>query len=179
MRARIGTLPAQRRSATRPTARLLPFQRNALTHVLILGGSADDRRSAALAVHAESLLRSGSFVGVNCASEEPRLARALTAWMTDSFDSSDPSLMAAARGTLFLDQVEALSVRTQRQLLVFVTHKAGATTPLESRWGGRLISGSDADLDALTASGRFLLPLFDCLDKARLVLDRVHQDGAA
>lgn len=179
MRARLGTMSAHGRPDASPTARLLPFQRKALTHVLIMGGQSDERRSVALAVHAESPLRSGSFVAVDCAAEESRLCRALNAWMTDSFDSSDPSLMAATRGTLFLDHIDALSLRTQRQLLAFVTHRAGAGTPLEARWGGRLISGSGADLDDLAWSGRFLMPLFDCLDKARLSLDQVHQGGAA
>jgi DNA-binding NtrC family response regulator len=179
MPARFGTGPAIRHTATSPAARLLPFHRRGLTHVLILGGATETRRAAALTVHAESALRSGSFVGVDCSSEEPRLCRALNAWMTDTNDSSDPSLMAAGRGTLYLDRIEALSPRTQRQLLAFVTHRASATTPIERRWGGRLICGSGADLESAAVDGGFLMPLFDCLDKARVALDERCQGGVA
>lgn len=179
MAARTGTQPRHRRSATLPSARLLPFHRHTLTHVLIVGGASEARRTNALAIHAESMLRSGSFVGLDCAAEEPRLLRGLQAWLTDSHDSSDPSLMAAERGTLFLDRIEALSPAAQRQLLAFVTERASATTTLERRWGGRLICGADRDVDALAGDGAFLLPLLDCLDKARLSLDAVRQGGAA
>jgi len=179
MVARIGTHPVSLRPATSPSARLLPFHRHALTHVLILGGDAAERRESALAIHAESALRSGAFVSLDCVREEPRLARALEAWMTDSRDSSDPPLMAAQRGTLFLDRIEALQAPTQRRLLAFVTQRAGATTELERRWGGRLICGSEADLDGLAGDGTFLLPLLDCLDKARVSLEGAFRGGAA
>jgi len=179
MAARLGTQPRHRRKASSPTARLLPFHRHALTHVLITGGVPDARRSHALAVHAESVLRSGSFVSLDCAADEPRLERALQAWLTDSHDSSDPSLMAAERGTLFLDRIEALSPDAQRHLLAFVTQRAGSTVAIDRRWGGRLICGAEGDIDASVAEGRFLLPLLDCLDKARLSLDHARQGGAA
>lgn len=179
MIARTGTHPAARRPATSPSARLLPFHRHGLTHVLILGGHAAERRDAALSVHAESVMRSGSFVMLDCAGEASRLSRALDAWMTDSTDSSDPSLMAAARGTLFLDRIETLSATTQRRLLMFVTERAGAMTDLDHRWGGRLICGSEADLDVLVDEGVFLLPLLDCLDKARVTLESARRGGAA
>jgi DNA-binding NtrC family response regulator len=87
--------------------------------------------------------------------------------------------MAAERGTLFLDHIDALSPRAQRQLLAFVTERTGATTAIDRRWGGRLICGSRRDLDGLANEGRFLLPLLDCLDKARVSLDEVCQGGAA
>jgi DNA-binding NtrC family response regulator len=179
MAARIGTLPGLRRTATSPSARLLPFHRHSLTHVLILGGDAAVRRATALTIHAESVLRSGPFVNLDCSTEEVRLAHALAAWMTDSSDSSDPSLMAAERGTLFLDHLHALSTRAQRQLLAFVTGWTGTTNTLDRRWGGRLVCGSGRDLDALAGEGGFLLPLLDCLDKARVSLDDMRQGGAA
>lgn len=179
MLARIGTHPVAGRPASSPSARLLPFHRHGLTHVLILGGDAAERRATALSIHAESVLRSGAFVCLDCAAEAPRLARALDAWMTDSIDSSDPPLMAAERGTLFLDRIESLPAATQRRLLAFVSHRAGATTEIDRRWGGRLICGAEADLDALAADGLFLLPLLDCLDKARISLEGACRGGAA
>lgn len=178
MLARIDSHPVARPRGRR-SARLQPFHRHGLTHVLILGGDAGDRRATALTIHAESLLRSGPLVSLDCATEADRLARALDAWMTDSTDSSDLSLMAAERGTLFLDRVERLPDTAQARLLAFVAHRAGAMTTLDRRWGGRLICGSGDDLDALARSGRFLLPLLDCLDKVRVSLEPARRGGAA
>jgi DNA-binding NtrC family response regulator len=140
---------------------------------MILGGSSRERRSVALSVHAESVMRSGPFVTVDCSAGEARLCDALQAWMTGVDDSSDPSTLAAERGTLFLDSIEALSARAQRQLLAFVTGTSSYG------WSGRVVCGAREDLPARARDGRFLMPLFDCLDKARIELSDCMQGGAA
>lgn len=140
---------------------------------MILGGDPAERHAVAVSVHAESLMRSGPFVTIDCAIGEDRLCGALQAWMTGVDDSSDPSILAAERGTLFLDSIEALSTRAQRLLLAFVNgaHAYG--------WSGRLICGASDALPDHAARGEFLAPLFDDLDKARIELTDALQGGAA
>jgi DNA-binding NtrC family response regulator len=177
--ARTGTCLVFDDATPAVSAPLVALRGHSLAHALIVGGTAADRRSAALAIHAESAVRRGVFVDLDCAMDASRLAGALDAWLTDSCDSSDPSLMAAARGTLYLDHLEALSGRDQRRLLAFVTHRTGPAVPMAERWSGRLICGSGADLDGLAQAGRLLVPLLDCLDKVRISLERVPKRGAA
>jgi DNA-binding NtrC family response regulator len=160
--------------------RLLQLHRHSLIHVLIMGGSPEERRAVALAFHGESPMRSGPLVRIDCATEEPRLCRALQSWIMGTIDSSDSSLMAAERGTLYLDHIDSLSSPAQRLLLAFVTHHAGvAHRDFTDAWGGRLVCGSAAHLGDAVEGGRFLAPLYDCLDKARIELDSAWQGGVA
>jgi len=118
-------------------------------------------------------MRSGPFVAIDCATGEDRLCGALQAWMTGVDDSSDPSILAAERGTLFLDSIDALSTRAQRLLLAFANG-------IESYgWSGRLVCGASESLPDAAMSGGFLMPLFDDLDKVRIdLMDALH-GGAA
>jgi DNA-binding NtrC family response regulator len=169
----MGTQAAATSAAALPSAQLLPFHRRALTHVMILGGSPRERRSVAASVHAESIMRSGPFVAIDCARDERLLCGALQAWMTGVDDSSDPSILSAERGTLYLEAVDTISVRTQRLLLAFLSGAASYG------WSGRLICGADEDLPLRAQTGEFLMPLFDDLDKARVDMGEALQGGAA
>ena len=163
-----------------PHAGLLRLHRRSLINVLVMGASALDREQVARAFHHESPLRSGPFVRVDCATDEERLCRALHCWMSGAFDSSNSSLMVAERGTLFLENIDKLSSRAQRLLLTFVSHYAGSRQFTDGvSWGGRLVVGSEVHLGDQVIEARFLEPLYDCLDKARIELEDSWQGGVA
>ena len=144
-------------------------------NLLITGGVADERRRVALAFHHESPQRLGPFVSVCCGREEARLAAGLESWASDSETSSADPLRAAQGGTLFLDEVGCLSSDTQRLLLIFVRHLAGAAD--DDGPPVRLAAGHEEDLDAAAAEGAFSPPLLDYLDKIHVELGSVR--GAA
>lgn len=160
--------------------RLLQLHRHSLINLLVTGGTANEREQVARSFHAQSPLRSGPFVRLDCAFEEERLCRALMGWISGAFDFSDSSLVFVERGTLFLDNVELLTPRAQRLLFTFVSHYAAPRAWSDGAvWGGRLAAGSCGPLDDLALEGRFYEPLYDCLDKARIELDDLQQGSAA
>ena len=163
-----------------PHAGLLRLHRRSLINVLVMGATRVEREDVARAFHQDSPLRSGPFVRVDCSVDEERLCRALHTWMSGAFDSSDSSLMVAERGTLYLENIDSLSSHAQRLLLTFVSHHAGARQFSDgASWGGRLVAGSGAHLGDQVMEARFLEPLYDCLDKARIELDSSWQGGVA
>jgi DNA-binding NtrC family response regulator len=176
-----GTASASTRAGASPAQqRLLQQHRHSLINLLVMGGSADEREYIARAFHRESPLRSGPFIRLDCGADEDRLCRALLGWMSGANDFSDSSLITVERGTLFLDNVEALSDQAQRLLLTFVSHHVGVHPwSGETGWSGRLAAGSSAHLGDLVLEDRFLEALYDCLDKARIELDEAWQGSVA
>jgi DNA-binding NtrC family response regulator len=153
---------------------------HSLSHVLIVGGTAAERERMALAVHAESGFRSGPFVAVNCATDEPTLRIALRHWLTTTGrPASVNPLWPAERGTLYLESVEALALETQRQLLTIAKKDFALPSECGTRRVGRLVVGSHQDPWNLVAEDRFLGRLADVLDKIRVELDPRSQGGAA
>ena len=74
--------------------------------------------------------------------------------------------------TLFLDQVECLSLDSQRLLLVLAQRLGGAAiTGGDAPCAGRLITGNPNGLAEAVASGRFLSELLDALDRVRVQLE--------
>ena len=154
-----------------PPDRLVRRHRHSLTNALILGGSSSTRAEWARAFHLESPLRLGIFVCLDCRHDEPRLRDALSGWLAAT-PSTDPTLIAVQHGTLFLDSIECLSIESQRLLL-----ELAAAPPSErgrTEWApsvGRLICGGTEQLVRGRDEGRFMLELFDALDKIRIDLD--------
>jgi DNA-binding NtrC family response regulator len=163
-----------------PHAGLLRLHRRSLINVLVMGSSQAEREDVARAFHRESPLRSGPFVRVDCVLDEERFCRGLQMWMSGVFDSSNSSLLVASRGTLYLENIETLSSRAQRLLLTFVSHYTGPRQWSDGvNWGGRLVVGSEVHLGDQVIEARFLEPLYDCLDKARIELESSWQWGVA
>lgn len=151
-----------------------------LSHLLVVGGSAEERLRVARAVHGESALRLGPFVAVDCAREEGKLREALKRWLafTGCTDAAHP-LWSAERGTLFLDSIGNLSVDTQHQFLAFAARDLPPTSGREHRGVGRLAVGCEEDPWDLVSQHRFLPALADVLDKIRVDLDPRRQGGTA
>lgn len=165
-----GGIRARRRDAAAPGAvRLLRLHRHSLAHLLVVGGTCQDRLDVVRSFHEASPARGGPLVLVDCAREEHRLRRALQAWLApDMVPLADDPVRSARTGTLFLDELDCLAPATQRLLLMlarWVGEEPGS-------WRGprRLAVGSGADLDAAVRRGAFSRALQDCLDKVRVEL---------
>lgn len=171
-----GSRLARRTNSGEPLATLPRIPRSGFAHVLVLGGNDEQRDFVARTYHAESPVRQGPFVRVDCRADEPRLEAALRCWLSCSnARSAENPLRAVERGTLFLDHIESLSAGAQRRLLEFVRCIADGSCP---SWAGRLTTGSSVALDDGVSGGDFSPPLFDCLDKVRVALG-VSSPGVA
>ncbi len=151
-----------------PALRLARLHRDSLTNVLVLGRPAARREAVARTFHLASPVRRGPFVRVHCGREAAALTHAIGAWL--GVVGEDPAahpLCRAECGTLYLDNLQLLPLRTQRMLLTFARRLQDGQLP---SWTGRLIAGAPAALKQDARNGRFLRPLYDCLDKVRIEL---------
>ncbi len=129
---------------------------------VILGGNPAARASAAQALHGASPRAGGPFLPLGCGgpSGAELIARTL---------APDPAL---ARGTLFLDDVEALGPTGQELLLAFLARAAQARAAGVAEGDVRVLAGSGANLDAAVQAGRLRADLF-----MRLAVDRLRLDA--
>lgn len=171
--------PERQASAGPAPEQLIRLHRHSLINVLVLYGSAAEREQIARVFHRESPVRGGPFVKVDASREEELLGSALRAWISGERRESGPNpLLGAGRGTLFLDSIVALPIETQRVLLEFCTHCRGTLDSTEPEaWDGRLVVGDAEDPGSAVSSGRFLLELYDCVNKIRIELDRGKYDA--
>lgn len=169
--------PSERRGGQtmEPPAELLKLHRHSLTTLLVIGGQAVERRAVALSFHKTSPVFRGPFVVVDCRQEEARLRSSIQAFIADAAPDPGPDpIRAAWSGTLFLDQIEALSSECQRLLLWFAQHTLGGSIGAESGWPVRLAAGVPHGTD----SGGFLPELQDEIDKIRVDLDEAEVGAA-
>lgn len=169
--------PSERRGGqgNKPPAELLRLHRHSLTTLLVFGGQATERRAVALSFHRSSSVTRGPFVSVDCASEEGRLRSSLQALMADAAPDPGPDpIRGAWSGTLFLDNVEALSPDCQRLLLWFAQHTLGGSVGADGGWPVRLAVGTPQHPDELNV----LPELRDEIDKIRVDLDEVEAGAA-
>ena len=151
-------------------SRLIRLNRRSLIHLLLQGGSAEERMRLAWEFHRGSPLMRGPFVRIEAAHDEERLRCALEhALSAVTCERPDNPLRESEGGTLFLDDVSRLSLPTQHLLLRFLAGLAGAGE-VTGPCFGRLAVGSAEPLEAATAEDRFDLALFDILDKIRVEL---------
>jgi len=168
--------PSERRGGQmEPPAELLRLHRHSLTTLLVVGGQASQRRAVALSFHRASPAEPGPFVTVDCRCDETRLRSSIQAMLANAAPDPGPDpIRAAWSGTLFLDEVEALSHESQRLLLWFAQHTLGGSIGADGGWPVRLAAGSLHDPD----SWNLLPELQDEIDKIRVDLDEA-QRGAA
>src|SRR5689334_5209782 len=134
--------------------------------VLITGATGTGKELVARAIHEQSG-RSGPFVGVNCSTLPETLVEAeLFGHERGSFTGADerrPGLFeVASRGTLLLDEIDALSLPAQAKLLRVLQERS------VRRVGGRIriaidvrvISSSNTDLAMAVAAGTFRADLY-------------------
>ena len=146
---------------------------------LVIGKSGGERESVARALHRGSRGADGPFLKVQGTQEEPLLKQALESWRSGPSAGGSPRLLnRLEHGSLFLDEVGALSSETQRLLLEFLDRNdegteaedAGAS-PMTQPWKGQLITGSESSLRGAVKEGRFDSNLALRLERVRIVLD--------
>ena len=135
--------------------------------VLIYGESGTGKELIARAIHAESLRRDRVFVELNCAAiPEAHIESELFGYRHGVQPGGPPeqrgTLERADGGSLFLDEVGDMSLKTQAKMLSALDDQlftpVGGTQPL--RVDVRLIASTNKDLEEEIAKGNFREDLF-------------------
>jgi len=158
----IGKAPAFREVLAR-----LPTVAQAEAPVLITGETGTGKELVARAVHALSARAESPFVAVNCgALMDTLLESELFGHERGAFTNAHarrPGLIsAAARGTLFLDELDTLTPRAQVALLRFLQdqrYRALGST-VEQRADVRFVAATNAQLEGLVRAGAFRADLY-------------------
>lgn len=135
--------------------------------VLIEGETGTGKELAARAIHYMSARKDAPFIPVNCgAIPESLLESELYGHergaFTDARDASTGLIEQAHGGSLLLDEIEAMSARTQIVLLRFLQdHRYRLVGGKVNRQANvRVIASSNADVESLTQSGAFRSDLY-------------------
>jgi two-component system, NtrC family, nitrogen regulation response regulator NtrX len=135
--------------------------------VLIYGESGTGKELIARSIHAESLRREQVFVELNCAAiPEAHIEAELFGYRHGAQPGGPPeqrgTLERADGGTLYLDEVGDMSLKTQAKVLSALDEQmftpVGGTQPL--RVDVRLIASTNKDLEEEIAKGNFREDLF-------------------
>jgi len=130
--------------------------------ILILGETGSGKELAARAIHCASPRAEGPFVAVNCGAVpdgliETELFGHGKGAFTDAREARPGVIAQARRGTLFLDETDALSTKAQVTLLRFLQdlRYRPVGTAQEIAADVRVIAASNQNLQTLVAEGRF------------------------
>jgi DNA-binding NtrC family response regulator len=144
--------------------------------VLITGETGTGKEVVARLLHAWSPREQKRFVAINCAAIPNDLMEAeLFGYARGAFSGAvqryDGQLMAAAGGTVFLDEIDDTPLETQTKLLRVVEDRVVSRLG-ENVWHEvdfRLLAATNRDLRALIASGLFGADLYE-----RLAIVTIH-----
>ena len=135
--------------------------------VLLRGETGTGKELAARMIHYLSARRELPFIPVNCGAipdmlVESELFGHARGAFTDARDTQVGLVAQANNGTLFLDEVDSLSMKAQIALLRFLQdgtfRPLGAKTLACSR--ARIVAATNADVEGLVRSGAFRSDLF-------------------
>jgi len=152
--------------------------------VLIEGETGTGKELAARAIHYESARRTGPFIPVNCGAIPDALVESeffghRRGAFTDAKESSPGMMLLAHKGTLFLDEVDSLSVKAQVVLLRFLqdrtVRRLGDAT--ERTVDVRVITACNTPLEQLVARRQFRQDLFYRLHVLRVELPPLRLRG--
>jgi DNA-binding NtrC family response regulator len=137
------------------------------SNVLITGESGTGKELVARALHATGAGPDAPFLAINCAAiPHDLLENQLFGHVRGAFTGADrdhPGLfVAAAEGTVFLDEIGEMPLATQAKLLRTIESKevlpVGATRA--SRFSARILAATNKDLPAEVGASRFRSDLF-------------------
>jgi two-component system nitrogen regulation response regulator NtrX len=150
--------------------------------VLIYGENGTGKELVARLIHQKSQRREKRFVEVNCSAVPDELMEMeLFGYLKGAFPQAardkKGKLLLAHEGSLFLDEVGDLSLKTQASLFRSVTERSfeplGAPAPLS--FGGRVMAATSRSLRDLIAQGRFREDLFFKLNVIPLTLPPLRE----
>jgi DNA-binding NtrC family response regulator len=153
--------------------------------LLIEGETGTGKECAARCAHYLGPRREQPFVPVNCGAlpdstfENELFGHAQGAY-TDARTARDGLVARAGRGTLFLDEVDALTPKAQVALLRFLedgTYRRLGDTALQQADVG-IVAATNADLERRVADGRFRQDLLFRLSTLRLRLPSLRERRA-
>jgi len=135
--------------------------------VLLTGESGTGKTVLARQVHAWSARRAAPFVTITCTTLSEHLLESelfghVKGAFTGAWKDNPGRLEAAARGTVFLDEIGELSLELQAKLLRFLEERrferVGGRQTIEV--DARLVAATNRDLEAEVAAGRFRSDLY-------------------
>jgi two-component system response regulator HydG len=154
-------------AAWREVVDLLRLAAPATTTVLLIGESGTGKEEAARLLHRLSNRSGGPFVSVNCAAIPVELFESeffghRRGAFTGAGADREGRFQVAHRGTLFLDEVDALPLLAQAKILRVLQdgcfERVGESRP--TRVDVRVVCATNADLEEEVAAGRFRSDLF-------------------
>lgn len=150
--------------------------------VLIVGERGTGKELAATRIHFLSQRWEGPFVALNCAALAPTLLESeLFGHEAGAFTGAAARrhgrFEAADGGTLFLDEIGNIPLEVQSKILRVVEYgtfeRVGSSQPTQA--DVRIVGATNADLQALSDSGRFLRDLLDRLSFDVLVVPPLRE----
>lgn len=144
--------------------------------ILILGGAGFEAEILAQSIHNASKRKSNPYMSAKCAAyqDEDQLKHLFG---TGSNKLGDSIISDAHNGTLFIDEIDALSQQAQYRILKLVTENASIQgrdyRPLPVNV--KLIAASRKNLWELVASGQFREDLYHALSTLMITLAPLHE----
>jgi hypothetical protein len=155
-------------------------------NVLILGETGVGKDVFASALHESSPRKKGTFVRINCAAlPESTLEAELFGYekgaFTGAVQSKEGLFEAADGGSVFLDEIGEVPLPVQAKLLRVVENREvtrlGSVRP--RKVDCRIISATNRDLEALSATGSFRSDLYFRLAGASVLIPPLRRRGRA
>lgn len=152
------------------------------TTVLITGESGSGKEVVARAIHAASLRRHMPFVVIHCgALTDSLLESELFGYERGAFTGAQArrkgKFEAADGGTVFLDEIGDISLKTQTDLLRVLQEKeivrVGSTQATKVDF--RCVAATNRDLEAMVKDGTFRFDLFYRLNIFRIALPSLRE----